>query len=211
MNEQQKPNIYQRINAVMLDVAYIQKDKSVSGGGANYKAVTHDQVVSAVRASLVKHGIVIEPKQMGGQFIVMRDLNATPQPVKMGLYSGDYEINFVNIDSPTDRTVVSVQAHASDNGDKAPGKAMTYAVKTAVIKQFYFETGENDESREDIKDTSMIDEQTAEFLGQQMIEVVNGTSQWSKKGQRLLQKYRLGSVAQLKESKLAAFKKDLIA
>jgi hypothetical protein len=209
MNEQKKPNIYQRINAVMLDVSYIQKDKSVSGGGANYKAVTHDQVVSAVRASLVKHGIVIEPKQMGGQFIVMRDLNATPQPVKMGLYSGDYEINFVNIDDPTDRTVVSVQAHASDNGDKAPGKAMTYAVKTAVIKQFYFETGEDDESREDIKDTSMIDEQTVLFLEQKMIEVIDGTNQWTKKGQRLLQKYRLGSVAQLKESKLAAFKKDL--
>ena len=202
-------NIYQRINAVMKDVAYIQKDKDVTGGGSSYKAVTHDQVVSAVRASLVTHGIVIEPRQISGEFIVMRDLNATPTPIKMGLYSGCYEIHFVNMDNPEQRTKVEVQAHASDNGDKAPGKAMTYAVKTAVVKQFYFETGENDESREELKDTSMIDEHTAAFLEQQMIEVVDGTSQWSKKGLRLLQKYRLGAVAQLKESKLEAFKKDL--
>ena len=181
-------NIYQRINAVMKDVAYIQKDKDVTGGGSSYKAVTHDQVVSAVRASLVTHGIVIEPRQISGEFIVMRDLNATPTPIKMGLYSGCYEIYFVNMDNPEQRTKVEVQAHASDNGDKAPGKAMTYAVKTAVVKQFYFETGENDESREELKDTSMIDDHTAAFLEQQMIEVVDGTSQWSKKGLRLLQK-----------------------
>lgn len=203
-------NIYQRINAIMKDVEYVQKDKAVSGGGANYKAVTHDQVVSAVRKSMVAHGVVIEPVQVGGSFLVMRDVNATPQPVKMGLYTGEYEVYFVNMDKPDERTCIKVQAHANDNGDKAPGKAFTYATKTAILKQFSLETGENDESRNEVKDTLMIDEATAAQLEGLMVEAdANGVNQWTAKGQRMLQKYRLGNVRQLKESKLEAFKKDL--
>ena len=72
-------------------------------------------------------------KQREGSFLQMRDLNL-PQPVKMGLYSGFYDVHFVNMDNPEDRTVVSVEAHANDNGDKAPGKAMTYAVKIGNSK-----------------------------------------------------------------------------
>ena len=116
--------------------------------GVNYKAVTHDQLVSVIRASLVTHGIVIEPKQIKGEFITKRDLNL-PTPVKMALYSGSYDVYFVNIDKPEERTCVSTEAHAQDNGDKAPGKAMTYAVKTCILKQFLLETGENEESRAD--------------------------------------------------------------
>lgn len=210
MNEQATPNIYQRINAVMQEVQYVQKDKAVTGGGQNYKAVTHDQVVSVARSALVKNGVMIAPNQLSGEFLVMRDMNATPNPVKMGLYSGWYEINFINIDDGQDRITVKIEAHAADNGDKATGKALTYATKAAILKVLNLETGENDESREEARDTSMIDEETVQALQQQMTELDgNGVAQWTKKGQRLLAKYQLGAVAQLKQSKLEAFKKDL--
>lgn len=157
-------NIFQRINAVMQDVAYIKKDKSVNGGGQSYKAVTHDNVVAAVRSSMVKNGIVVMPVQTKGEFLQMRDLNL-PVPLKMGLYSGWYDVFFVNIDDPNDKTCVTVEAHANDNGDKAPGKAMTYAVKTAILKQFTFETGEDDESRAELADVDFIsDEQQRELF-----------------------------------------------
>jgi ERF superfamily len=42
---------------------------------------------------------------------------------------------------------VTVNSHAADNQDKAPGKAMSYAVKYAMLKTFGLETGENDEGR----------------------------------------------------------------
>lgn len=182
----------------MQDVQYIQKDGQVSGGGASYKAVTHDQVVSAVRASMVKHGIVIEPKQISGEFIVMRDVNAKPQPIKMGLYSGSYEINFVNMDDPKDRTIVSVQAHASDNGDKAPGKAMTYAVKTAVVKQFYFETGENDESRSEQADTNFISEDQVAQLWPLLIGDDNCLTP---KGVKIAKAFKFNLIQEVKKSK----------
>lgn len=136
-------NIFQRINAVQKKVKYIQKDAQISGGG-NYKAVTHDQVVSVIREELVKNGIAIFPVQLEGSII---NETTTKSGGKMYLYSGTYAVHFVNIDKPTDEVVSVVNAHANDNGDKAPGKCLTYATKSAILKVFTLETGENDESR----------------------------------------------------------------
>ena len=189
-------NIYQRINAVMQEVEYVQKDKAVSGGGASYKAVTHDQAVSVLRKSLVKNGIVINPVQVSGEFLEMRNLNATPNPIKMGLYTGSYDIYFVNMDNPEDKVCLSVQAHASDNGDKAPGKAMTYAVKTAMLKQFTLETGENDESRQEQADTDYID-------GEQQFELFKllcdpETSQYTQKGLTICRAFKFNNIQEIK-------------
>jgi len=136
-------NIYQRINAVMKEVAYIQKDATIQGGGG-YKAVTHDQVTAVVRPHFVKHGIVVEVEQIKSKMLVTRNVSANE---KMHLYSGTYSVEFVNIDNPTDRIPMTVTAHANDSGDKGPGKAMSYAVKYAMLKLLSLETGENDEAR----------------------------------------------------------------
>lgn len=142
--QQSAKNIFQRINAVMQEIDYIKKDKKVSGGGANYAAVSHDQVIAMVRDSLVKHGIVYYPEQINSTVLVARDKS---KDIAMMLYEGEYNIHFVNIDDGADRLTVRIVGHANDNGDKAPGKAVTYATKSAILKVFAIETGENDESR----------------------------------------------------------------
>jgi len=152
-------NIYQRINKVMQSVKYVQKDKQVSGGGQNYRAVTHDQVVAVARQELVKNGIMVYPEQLASKLLQERDLS---REIKMHLYSGDYAIHFVNIDKPEDRVTVTINAHAADNGDKAPGKAVTYATKTAILKVLCLETGENDESR--AKDTETVSQEQVDSL-----------------------------------------------
>lgn len=139
-------NIYQRIHAVMEEIKYIKKDTQISGGGANYAAVSHDNVIAEVRELFVQNGILVYPEQTKSEILTPRDVNAKV-PVKMMLYSGDYIVHFANIDNPTDRISVSINAHANDNGDKAPGKAVTYATKTAILKVLLLETGINDESR----------------------------------------------------------------
>lgn len=199
MNEQTK-NIYQRINAVMKEVKYVQKDAQIQG----YKAVTHDQVVSVARQAFVDNGIVMSLSQLEGKFD--EPLNGA----KMRLYTGKYKLCFVNMDNPSEYIPIEIEAQALDNGDKASGKCATYATKTAILKLLWLETGENDESRADARDTSMINEETAANLEQLMTEVgEGGNTVWSKKGQRLLAKYKIGHPQQLKETKLEAFKKDL--
>lgn len=197
-------NIYQRINAVMKEVEYVQKDKAVSGGGANYKAVTHDQAVSVIRKSLVNNGIVINPTQISGEFLQMRDLNATPNPVKMGLYTGTYDVNFVNIDKPEEKVTVRVQAHANDNGDKAPGKAMTYGVKTAILKQFTLETGEDDESRSEKMDVLTINtDQQAELY--RLLCDENGY--FNEKGVQVSKAFKFTNLQSIKSAKYDAILK----
>ena len=133
-------NIHQRLNACMKEVSYIQKDTTVSG----YRAMSHDGVIAMLRPAMVKHGVGMVVQQTNGKVIQNRDPAAN---IKMLLYSGTYDISFVNIDTPTDFITTRIQAHASDNGDKAPGKCASYAIKTVLLKTFYIETGENDESR----------------------------------------------------------------
>lgn len=140
--EAQTKNVYQRINAVRQAISYVQKDKSVSAGaGGSYKAVTHDAVIGQVRAHLIAAGIVIVPTLIEATF------HAKEPDAKQRLYQARYRIDFVNCDSPDDRFPVEIEAHALDNGDKAPGKALSYATKYAILKVFAIETGEDDESR----------------------------------------------------------------
>lgn len=134
-------NIYQRVNAVRKAISYIQKDKAVSTGGGSYKAVTHDAVTGMVRAALIEHGIIIVPDLVVGMFYPKEP------DAKQRLYEATYQINFVNADTPDERISMQVSAHALDNGDKAPGKALSYATKYAILKLFSIETGEDDESR----------------------------------------------------------------
>ena len=179
----------------MKAVQYVQKDSSISGGGANYKAVSHDQVVSVIRQELVNNGIVIFPNQISGEFLIKRDLSATP-PVKMGLYSGTYQINFVNIDDGNDKVTSTIHAHANDNGDKAPGKALSYATKSAMLKVFSLETGENDESRAEEKNFDVINNDQAMQLFNLLCD--QETSMLTNKGGQIAKAFSFSNISDIK-------------
>ncbi len=191
-------NIYQRINKVMQTVQYVQKDSAVSGMGGGYKAVSHDQVVSVARQALVDNGVIIFPNQVKGEFLQMRDINATPQAIKMGLYSGTYEINFVNIDDGNDKIVATIEAHANDNGDKAPGKALSYATKSAILKVLSLETGENDESREEQRDFNLV---SAAQVEQLLPLLCDSNGNYTEKGLKLCRAFKFTNLSDIKAKK----------
>lgn len=141
-----KLNLFQRINEVRKGIDYIQKDKSVSTGGGSYKAVTHDAVTALVREHMVKHEVVCYPVLVDS-LMNPKEVNANMETAKQARYEATYDFVFVNADDPQDRLTIRVQAHAMDNADKAPGKALSYAKKYAILKLFEIETGEDEESR----------------------------------------------------------------
>lgn len=149
-------NIYQKLQAVMKAVAYIKKDATVSGGGS-YKAVTHDQVTAFVRPHFVEQGIVVVPRLASGAVVDTGRKTSSGNPIIR--YEGLYEVSFVNADEPSDVCVIPVSAHAEDQGDKAPGKALSYATKYAVLKALMLESGENDEGRVADKPTPLSDDE----------------------------------------------------
>lgn len=134
-------NLFQRINKVRKEVAYIQKDKSVSTGGGSYKAVTHDMVTAQTRAALVKHGVISWPNLVASSMI------PPAEGAKQWRYEATYDFTFANVDDMTQTINIRIEAHAMDNADKAPGKALSYAKKYALLKLLDIETGEDEESR----------------------------------------------------------------
>ena len=201
-------NIFQRINQVMQEVKYVQKDSSVSGMGGGYKAVSHDQVISVIRESLVKNGLMVFPEQIEGEFLQMRDMNATPNQVKKGLYSGTYKFTFVNVDNPEQFFCSTVQAHANDNGDKAPGKALSYAAKSVLLKVFCLETGENDESREEQRDINLI---SAAQVDQLLHLLCDENGNYTEKGMKVCRAFKFNNLNEIKAKKfneILRFSKD---
>jgi hypothetical protein len=139
-------NLLQRINEVRKAIDYIKKDKAVStGSSGNYMAVTHDMVTAMVRPHMIAQGIVCIPSLVHGETI-------QPPPKADGKerqlrYEATYDFTFASIEDPKDTIIIRMQSHANDSGDKAPGKAISYAKKYAILKLFEIETGEDEESR----------------------------------------------------------------
>ncbi len=138
-----KQNIYQRMNEVRKAVAYVRKDSKVQG----YTAVTHDQVTASARPSLIDHGVMMVPRQTASE---IAQVGETRQGTPVIRYAGWYEFDFVNVDAPDDKITVTIEAHANDHGDKAPGKAISYATKYALLKVLAIETGDDEESRVEV-------------------------------------------------------------
>jgi len=127
-------NIYQRINMVMREVDSVQKEKKKVNG--QYTFVSHDAVSAALHKPMVDAGIVMIPSiceltQDGNRTIAKMD------------------ISFVNIDQPDDKVVVNYMGYGIDQSDKGIGKAVSYAVKYALLKVFCLETGD-DVEKDDI-------------------------------------------------------------
>lgn len=137
-------NLYQRIIAVMQEVGYVKKSTTVSAGtSGSYMAVSHDAVAAKLRAQMIKNGIAMHVSLVASDDTVGQTKSGAPKY----RYSATYDVSFINIENPDDRQTWRMEAHAEDGGDKAPGKALSYAVKMVLLKAFMLETGESDESR----------------------------------------------------------------
>jgi hypothetical protein len=115
----------------MSDVAQVSKGANTVNG--QYRFASHDAVVAKLHKPLVKHGIVVIPTvdsftQAG---------NRTEVKLKVG---------FVAIDQPSDCFVVDYFGYGIDNGDKGPGKAISYALKYCLLKVFGLETSDDSDN-----------------------------------------------------------------
>lgn len=128
--EQNSRSIHERLHAVMSEVDYVQKTHKVEFKGTSYAVVTHDAVTAKVRPVLVKHGVIYYPQNL------VHTQNGNRTEVSL-------DIVFVNVDNPDDKVAIPSFGYGIDQGDKGPGKAVSYAVKYALLKALGLETGED--------------------------------------------------------------------
>lgn len=124
-----KLNLFQKIHAVMKDIEYLNKDDAIKFGNTSYKAISEEKVTSTVRASLLKHGLVIMPVEQEHS----KEGNLTTVNTR-------YKI--VDIDTGQYETIVS-SGTGADTQDKGVGKAMTYSYKYLLLRTFAIPTGED--------------------------------------------------------------------
>jgi hypothetical protein len=101
-------------------------------------------VTALLRNELIENGIIVVPRFIRSEVVIV---GMTKNETPIIRYAALYEIDFANEEDMTDKVTVPMEAHANDHGDKAPGKAVSYATKYAMLKLFNIETGEDDEGR----------------------------------------------------------------
>lgn len=134
MSENTKPTLLQRINAVQREVDYVQKEKKQ---GMRYSIVSHDAVTAKVRPLMVKHGVVYFPCEMD----IQQAGNRTQATMT---------VRFVSVDDASDFMDVKTAGYGIDDQDKGPGKAISYAVKYALLKALGLESGDDPDQDQDV-------------------------------------------------------------
>lgn len=123
---------------MMNEVSYIQKE---SKRGMRYSIVSHDAVTAKVRPSLVKHGVMYYPVHM----VTSQDGNRTVC---------ELTVRFQSVDDPNSFIDVPSFGYGIDDQDKGPGKAISYAVKYALLKTLGLETGDDPDYDQDVQHKS---------------------------------------------------------
>jgi len=184
-------NVYQRINQVMKDCDYLQKKGSQQGKGVKY-----DDVMAMIRQLLIDNGLVMVVRQTKMELI--GGLDGKNQKV----YQGHYEMDIINMDAPSEVVTHTAFAQGMDGGDKAAGKAHTYAVKIMLVKGFGIETGEDEESRaEKIDKKNLISSEQYEDLVKYCVVQGADGAEWSKTALKLFNAYHITDLNHLPASK----------
>ena len=141
----------------MNDVEYLQKDDTVRLRAGSYKGISEEKVTTSIRSAMVKHGLVMYPFHEDTTLHVVhseRTYNGETSKTVSYMEEASIKYRIVNIDDPNDFIEVVSRGHGLDTQDKAPGKAMTYAYKYALLRTFMLPTGDDpdkisSEKRED--------------------------------------------------------------
>ena len=150
MTEQEikKLNIFERLSLITAEIGVVEKNLKVQvNKNSSYKAVSERAVLDAVKPIEQKYRVYSYP---ASRQIVDRDI-LTKESEYQGTVTRTNTLfmrvetvyRFVNIDKPEEFIETTVYGDGLDTGDKATGKAMTYADKYALMKAYKLSTGDD--------------------------------------------------------------------
>lgn len=133
-------NIYSKLQAITSELSAVAKNLEVGVGAGRYKGVGEADVLATVKPLECKHGIYSYP--------VSREIIETAELVtKSGTRNLFLRLKtvyrFVNVENPAEFIDITSYGDGVDSQDKAPGKAMTYSDKYALLKAYKIITGDD--------------------------------------------------------------------
>ena len=140
-------NIYQKLSAITNELEKIGKSLTVGAGKNAYKAVKEGDVLSAVKPLEEKYKVYSFPSSRKILFADTETLSSTydgsTTEKKQRFLRIETVYRFVNIENPVEYIEITTYGDGLDSADKAPGKAMTYSDKYALLKAYKIETGDD--------------------------------------------------------------------
>jgi hypothetical protein len=133
-------NLQQRKCRVVLDTGRIFKaGRATQGGG--YAYVKHDDVMAEVRESMARHGLMlrIAPDM---EHSIRAEFGKTSNGAMQYRWLLWVDFRLTNADDPNDTETVRYPGEGVDTGDKAIGKALSYATKNYLLKTFLLPSGD---------------------------------------------------------------------
>lgn len=144
-------NLFEKIQAVSMEVGNISKDMTVGSGGYSYKAVSDLSVTLAIKKAESNHKIVSIPvKQELISSEIVRGVkkvtsNGTTTETETLTYVDNIKMTtrFIDVEDPTQFIDVESFGKGIDSNDKGFGKASTYARKYCLLNAYKIATGED--------------------------------------------------------------------
>ena len=143
-------NIYQKLSKITEEMETLEKDLTIpTGKSSSYKAVGEKNVLDAVKPLEIKYGVYsyAYDRQVidSGEIVSTKkdyQNNSTYESKQLYLRL-ETTYRFVNVDNPQEFIDIKSYGDGIDSGDKATGKAMTYADKYALLKAYKISTGDD--------------------------------------------------------------------
>lgn len=205
-------NIYEKLLNITNEMKTVAKNLEVGIGKNSYKAVKESDVLKAVKELEAKHKVYSYPSN---RKILESSVLQTRKEYQGQVTEGNQifmrietTYTFINVDKPDEKIEIITYGDGLDNGDKAPGKAMTYADKYALLKAYKIISGEDIDSKkspdnanykkivaeEDIQDKLVTDKEVQMLLKLLKQSTETGTQ---KNIENTLKKYKKGRLEDL--------------
>lgn len=140
-------NIYEKLAAITAELNVVAKNLKVGEGRNTYKAVGEADVLAAVKPLESKYKVYSYPcsrRIVDNDVITTKKVyNGQESEVSKFFMRVETTYRFVNLEEPKDYCDITTYGDGLDSGDKAPGKAMTYGDKYALLKAYKIITGDD--------------------------------------------------------------------
>lgn len=140
-------NIFEKMSAITNELTAVAKNLSVGEGKNSYKAVGEADVLAAVKPLEAKFKVYSYPYSRDivadDMFTTAKTYNGQTTETTKFFLRVHTVYRFVDMEKPEDYIEVDTYGDGIDTGDKAPGKAMTYGDKYALLKAYKIITGDD--------------------------------------------------------------------
>lgn len=138
-----KLNIYQKMSIATTRIEKVIKGLTVGEGKNAYKAVSDKDVNNAVKPIENELGIYSYPFDRKITSEEREEFENRYGTTVNFVIKLETTYRFINTDKPEEFIDIKTYGYGIDSQDKAPGKAMTYADKYALLKAYKIETGDD--------------------------------------------------------------------